>query len=132
MITSVIKLPTSWGQFFSFIFYIFPITWMFYFVFKWCINLIFTVLARPLLVFEACNPFSLWGKFVVISFSTSYIAEVFNAFALRPHNMLAVLVIKQSVDQDWNRNKVVSKFRIWIILFKLAWELVCIMTSVDL
>ena len=68
----------------------------------------------------------------MISFSTSYIGEVFNAFALGPHNMLAVMVIKSSMDQDGNRNKVVCKFRIWIILFELAGELVCIMTSVDL
>ena len=64
----------------------------------------------------------------MISFSTSYIGEVFNAFALGPHNMLAVMVIKSSMDQDRNRNVVVCKFRIWIIL-ELTGELVCVMTN---
>ena len=62
----------------------------------------------------------------MISFSTSYIGEVFNAFALGPHNMLAVMVIKSSMDRD------VCKFCIWILLFELAGELICVMTSVDL
>ena len=68
----------------------------------------------------------------MISFSTSYIGEVFNAFALGPHNMLAVTVIKSSMDRYGNRNKVVCKFCIWILLFELAGKLVCVMTSVDL
>ena len=53
----------------------------------------------------------------MVLFSTSYTGEVFNAFALGPHDLLAVMVIKSSMDQDGNRNKVVCKFRIWIILF---------------
>ena len=63
----------------------------------------------------------------MISFSTSYIG-VFNTFALGPHDMLAVMVIKSSMDKDGNRNKVVGKFRI----LELAGEFFCIMTSVDL
>ena len=47
--------------------------------------------------------------------------KVFDAFALGPHNMLAVMVIKSSMDQDGNWNKVVCKFRIWIILFWAGW-----------
>ena len=57
---------------------------------------------------------------------------MFNAFALGPHDMLAVMVIKSSMDQDGNQNKVVCKFHIWIIVFELAVELVSKMTSVDL
>ena len=52
----------------------------------------------------------------MISFSTSYIG-VFNTFALGPHDMLAVMVIKSSMDKDGNRNKVVGKFRIWIMMY---------------
>ena len=68
----------------------------------------------------------------MVSFSTSYTGEVFNAFALGPHDLLAVMVIKSSMDQYGNRNKVVCEFRIWIIVFELAGELVSKMTSVDL
>ena len=57
---------------------------------------------------------------------------MFNAFALGPHDLLAVMVIKSSMDQDGNQNKVVCKFHIWIIVFELAVELVSKMTSVDL
>ena len=49
---------------------------------------------------------------------------MFNAFALGPHNMLAVMVIKSSMDKDGNQNKDVCEFRIWIILFELYWYLV--------
>ena len=103
-------------------------SFLFYFVFKLYINLIFTACACPLLLLEACNPNSPWG----IAFSTSYIGEVFNAFTLGPHNMLAVMVIKSSMDKDGNQNKVFWKFHICIILFELAGKFECIMTSLDL
>ena len=74
-------------------------SFLFYFVFKLCMKLIITACACPLLVLEACNPFSPWGTFIVISFSTSYIG-VFNTFALGPHDMLAVMVIKSSMDKE--------------------------------
>ena len=94
-------------------------SFLFYFVFKLYINLIFTACACPLLLLEACNPDSPWG----IAFSTSYIGEVFNAFTLGPHNMLAVMVIKSSMDKDGNQNKVFLQIPHLHYTFWAGWQI---------
>ena len=71
------------------------------------------------------------------SFSTSYIGEVFDAFALGPHNMLAVKIIKSSMDQ-WIEMEIgirlFANSASGVYFFELAGEMVCtcIMTSVEL
>ena len=112
MITSVTKLSTSWGQFLSFIFYIFSVTW----ILRPSNHLLVSILLCFQIVYKPnfhnlCLSFVVFGSTQSV-FSMRYIYRdlVFH-FLQRTscfgstHNMLAVIVIKSSMDQGGNWNK---------------------------